>query len=89
MIKKGWGRVIGINTECAMQNHPNQSAYASGKRGMAPYWYKDRPATNVFSEIWKYLRVMRDIADYEIYDPQLDRIIDLEEDLDNAIRCDG
>jgi 3-oxoacyl-[acyl-carrier protein] reductase len=34
MIKKGWGRVIGINTECAMQNFPSQSAYVSGKRGM-------------------------------------------------------
>jgi 3-oxoacyl-[acyl-carrier protein] reductase len=34
MIEKGWGRVIAINTECAMQNHPNQSAYVSGKRGM-------------------------------------------------------
>ena len=34
MIKRGWGRVIGINTECAMQNFPGQSAYVAGKRGM-------------------------------------------------------
>jgi len=34
MIRKRWGRVIGINTECAMQNFPNQSAYVAGKRGM-------------------------------------------------------
>lgn len=34
MIQKKWGRVIAINTECAMQNFPNQSAYVSGKRGM-------------------------------------------------------
>ncbi len=34
MISKHWGRVIAINTECAMQNFPNQSAYVSGKRGM-------------------------------------------------------
>ena len=34
MIEKKWGRVIAINTECAMQNFPNQSAYVSGKRGM-------------------------------------------------------
>jgi len=34
MIKKGGGRVIAINTECAMQCTPNQSAYVSGKRGM-------------------------------------------------------
>jgi len=34
MIAKGGGRVIGINTECAMQNFTTQSAYVSGKRGM-------------------------------------------------------
>lgn len=34
MIEKRWGRIIGINTECAMQNFPTQSAYVAGKRGM-------------------------------------------------------
>lgn len=34
MIEKGYGRVIGINTECAMQCDENQSAYVAGKRGM-------------------------------------------------------
>ena len=34
MIKRKWGRVIAINTECAMQCLPHQSAYVSGKRGM-------------------------------------------------------
>ena len=34
MIEKKWGRVVGINTECAMQNFASQSAYVSGKRGM-------------------------------------------------------
>ncbi len=34
MIEKKWGRIIGINTECAMQNLPRQSAYVAGKRGM-------------------------------------------------------
>lgn len=34
MIEKGWGRVVGINTECAMQCWPTQSAYASAKGGM-------------------------------------------------------
>jgi 3-oxoacyl-[acyl-carrier protein] reductase len=34
MIEKGWGRVIGINTECAMQCFAGQAAYASAKRGM-------------------------------------------------------
>jgi len=34
MIAKKQGRVIGINTECAMQCFETQSAYVSGKRGM-------------------------------------------------------
>jgi 3-oxoacyl-[acyl-carrier protein] reductase len=34
MIRREWGRIIATNTECAMQNWPNQSAYVSGKRGM-------------------------------------------------------
>lgn len=34
MKERGYGRMIGINTECAMQNFPGQSAYVSGKRGM-------------------------------------------------------
>lgn len=34
MIERGGGRFIGTNTECAMQCHPSQGAYVSGKRGM-------------------------------------------------------
>ncbi|WP_392391846.1 SDR family NAD(P)-dependent oxidoreductase [Paenibacillus antibioticophila] len=34
MIERGAGRLIGINTECSMQNFPGQSAYTAGKRGM-------------------------------------------------------
>jgi 3-oxoacyl-[acyl-carrier protein] reductase len=34
MVKAKYGRIIGINTECAAQVLPNQSAYVSGKRGM-------------------------------------------------------
>jgi 3-oxoacyl-[acyl-carrier protein] reductase len=34
MVKAHWGRFIGINTECAMQCLPSQSAYVAGKRGM-------------------------------------------------------
>lgn len=34
MIERRFGRIIAINTECAMQNFPTQSAYVAGKRGM-------------------------------------------------------
>jgi 3-oxoacyl-[acyl-carrier protein] reductase len=32
--EKGWGRIIGINTECTAQMLETQSAYVAGKRGM-------------------------------------------------------
>jgi len=35
MIEEGWGRVIGINTECSLQCWPGQSAYVTGKHGMS------------------------------------------------------
>jgi len=34
MIARKWGRIIAINTECALQCWPTQGAYAAGKRGM-------------------------------------------------------
>lgn len=34
MIERGFGRVIAISTECAMQSAAGQGAYVSGKRGM-------------------------------------------------------
>lgn len=34
MMKKRWGRIIGINTECSMQTFAGQSAYVAAKRGM-------------------------------------------------------
>jgi 3-oxoacyl-[acyl-carrier protein] reductase len=34
MIARGWGRLVAISTECAVQALPGQSAYVAGKRGM-------------------------------------------------------
>lgn len=34
MKERGQGRVIGVNTECAMQMFETQAAYVAGKRGM-------------------------------------------------------
>ncbi len=34
MIAREWGRIVGINTECAMQCFAGQAAYVAGKRGM-------------------------------------------------------
>lgn len=34
MMERGWGRLIGINTECSALCNPASGAYASAKRGM-------------------------------------------------------
>ena len=38
MEAAGYGRIVGISTECVMQNKPTQSAYVAGKRGMDGIW---------------------------------------------------
>ena len=38
MQKNDYGRIIGISTECVMQNKAKQSAYVAGKRGMDGVW---------------------------------------------------
>ena len=52
-----------------------------------PYWHKDIKAKAVFARIWQYLEVIQKISGYQIYDPQLDRIIDLVLDLDEVTKC--
>ncbi len=34
MAERGYGRYVGINTECSIESLPTQSAYVAGKRGM-------------------------------------------------------
>ena len=34
MAERGYGRYVGINTECSIEALPTQSAYVAGKRGM-------------------------------------------------------
>jgi hypothetical protein len=52
-----------------------------------PYWHKDKNAKPVFTEIWQYLTVLQTVAGYQIYDAQLECIIDLASDQDAAIKC--
>jgi hypothetical protein len=52
-----------------------------------PYWHKGKNAKLVFAEIWKYLTVIRTVAGYQVYDPQLEVIIDLASDLERAAEC--
>jgi hypothetical protein len=50
-----------------------------------PYWHKDEKAKAVFAEIWDYLKVVHRVAGYQIYDPQMDCIVDLASGLDKPV----
>jgi hypothetical protein len=52
-----------------------------------PYWHKDKKAKAVFAQIWEYLKIIQRVAGYQIYDPQLEGILNLTSDLDKATRC--
>jgi hypothetical protein len=46
-----------------------------------PFWHTGEKAKAVFAQIWEYLRVIQSVAGYQIYDPQLERFINLQTDL--------
>jgi hypothetical protein len=45
-----------------------------------PYWHRGEAAQAAWSEIWSYLQVLHRHADFLTYDPQLDRVLDLDQD---------
>jgi len=51
-----------------------------------PYWHKDKKAKAVFAQIWEYLKVIQRVGGYQIYDPQMECIVNLGSDLDKAIK---
>ena len=51
-----------------------------------PYWHEPDQARLVFEEVWRYLRVLKDSGGFFAYDPQLDRVVDLNVDLPDVIR---
>jgi hypothetical protein len=61
--------------------------FDDGASVTVPYWHKDEKARAVFTEIWEYLEVIQSVAGYQIYDPQIERIIDLASDLEDAVEC--
>jgi hypothetical protein len=52
-----------------------------------PYWHKDKHAKAVFARIWEYLRVIQKVGGYQIYDPQMECIVDLASNLEDATKC--
>ena len=45
-----------------------------------PYWHQPEAATAVFGEIWTYLKILEREGGFWVYDPQLDKILDLAAD---------
>lgn len=51
-----------------------------------PYWHDDLQAETVFHQIWEYLRIINREAGYVAYDPQLDEILDLNQDYSESLQ---
>jgi hypothetical protein len=46
-----------------------------------PYWHRHESARTVWDEIWRYLRILERDGGFRTYDPQLDRVLDLDADV--------
>lgn len=44
------------------------------------YWHDAQAAARVFGQVWTYLKILRETGGLQAYDPQLERILDLERD---------
>lgn len=50
-----------------------------------PYWHRDAAARAAWSEIWSYLRVLESAGGLRTYDPQMEKVLELDRDLDAAM----
>ena len=58
------------------------SLYPHGGHIAIPYWFKEDEIIELaFETARQYLRLVLRIANYQVYDPQLGRVINLENDL--------
>lgn len=51
-----------------------------------PYWHQNEKAKQVWLEAWPYLECLQRHGGLSIYDPQLEEILDLSEDLDEVVK---
>jgi hypothetical protein len=54
-----------------------------------PYWHQPEAAHSVFAEIWRYLEVLVHNGKFAVYDPQLDRLLNLASDQPEVLRRYG
>ena len=50
-----------------------------------PYWHSGAAARAAFEEIWSYLKILEEKGGFVTYDPQLDRLLNLSVDLEQAL----
>lgn len=51
-----------------------------------PYWHKDADARRILEQSWRYIDIICRETGYEVFDPQLDRVIDVNA-FDEVLRC--
>jgi hypothetical protein len=54
-----------------------------------PYWHRPAVAASVFAEVWRYLQLLERDGGFAVYDPQLDRVLDLAVDRPAVLECYG
>lgn len=52
-----------------------------------PYWHQGPAARRVFEEIWSYLEIIQREGGFFAYDPQIERVVDLETDFEASLAC--
>jgi hypothetical protein len=52
----------------------------------APYWHQGEKAEVVFREMWEYLQILHKRGGFVTYDPQLERMLCLDRDLQDAVQ---
>jgi hypothetical protein len=54
-----------------------------------PYWYEDGEGQQVFAELKQCLQLIQSITQYPIYDSQIDKVIDLNQDWGEVLSSYG
>lgn len=50
-----------------------------------PYWHAGEQARRVLLQVWDYLALLQSQGGFVLYDPQLERVIDLDVDFDAVL----
>ena len=52
-----------------------------------PFWHHGAAARRVFEEIWSYLEIIEREGGFFTYDPQVERVLDLQKDFEASLSC--